>query len=60
MDNIKSEKAKEILKRSFDGGHISMDNAIAAVEAAERNMRSKAFDAFLESEDTDSFMSALK
>ncbi|GEM_PF-4347542 len=42
MDNIKSEKAKELLKRSFDGGHISMDNAIAAIETAESDMIWKA------------------
>lgn len=32
-DGIK--KAQNILARSFDGGHICMENAEAAVEAAE-------------------------
>jgi len=35
MDNIKSEKAKEILKHSYKGVLINVEDAIAAVKAAE-------------------------
>lgn len=41
-DIIKSETAKTILARSYDGGHICMENAEAAVEAAEKEMIQKA------------------
>lgn len=42
MDIIKSESAKQILARSYDGGHICMENAEAAVETAEKEMIQKA------------------
>jgi len=34
MDIIKSESAKQILARSYDGGHICYENAESAVEVA--------------------------
>lgn len=47
---MKSEKAKEVLARSYDGGHICMENAERAVELAEQEaeerMREKAISAF--------------
>lgn len=46
---MKSEKAKEVLARSYDGGHICMENAERAVELAEQEaeerMREKAIKA---------------
>lgn len=43
---MKSEKAKEVLARYYDGGHICMENAERAVELAEQEaeerMRDKA------------------
>lgn len=44
MDIIKSESAKKILARSYDGGHICYENAEAAVEVAEKEMRDKAIE----------------
>ena len=45
---MKSEKAKEVLARSYDGGHICMENAERAVELAEQEaeerMREKAIE----------------
>lgn len=41
MDIIKSESAKNILARSYDGGHICYENAEAAVEVAEKEMIQK-------------------
>ena len=46
MDVIKSESAKNILARSYDGGHICYENAEAAVEVAEKEMIQKATEAF--------------
>lgn len=46
MDIIKSESAKNILARSYDGGHICYENAEAAVEVAEKEMIHKATEAF--------------
>jgi hypothetical protein len=44
MDCIKSKKAKQILARSYDGGHVCMENAEEAVEVAEQEMIQKAVD----------------
>jgi hypothetical protein len=44
MSCIQSKKAKQILARSFDGGHICMENAEEAVEAAEQELIRKAVD----------------
>jgi predicted HAD superfamily phosphohydrolase len=46
MDIIKSESAKQILARSYDGGHICYENAESAVEVAEKDMKQKAIEAF--------------
>lgn len=46
MDIIKSESAKNILARSYDGGHICYENAETAVEVAEKEMIQKATEAF--------------
>ena len=47
---MKSEKAKEVLARSYDGGHICMENAERAVELAEQEaeerVRAKAIKAY--------------
>lgn len=47
---MKSEKAKEVLARSYDGGHICMENAERAIELAEQEaeerMRRKAVEIF--------------
>lgn len=47
---MKSEKAKKVLARSYDGGHVCMENAERAVELAEQEaeerMRQKAISAF--------------
>lgn len=44
---MKSKKAKEVLARSYDGGHICMENAERAVELAEQEaemrMQAKAY-----------------
>ena len=42
MDIIKSESAKQILARSYDCGHICYENAEAAVETAEKEIKQKA------------------
>lgn len=49
IDIIKSETAKTILARSYDGGHICIKNATEAVETAEREMKDKAIDALIQS-----------
>ena len=46
METIQSETAKKILARSYDGGHVCMENAIKAVEKAEEEMKEKAISAF--------------
>jgi len=49
---MKSEKAREVLAQSYDGGHICMENAEQAVEIAEQEaeerMQQKAISAFQE------------
>ncbi|CAK7040665.1 MAG: hypothetical protein PEPC_01732 [Peptostreptococcus russellii] len=41
-----SKKAKDILDRSYEGGHVLHENAVNAVKAAEEEMRLKAIEAF--------------
>lgn len=40
--------AKEILNRSYEGGHVLHENAVSAVEAAENEVKQKAIEAFNE------------
>ena len=42
---MKSKRAKEILNRSYDGGHVCFENAESAVEIAESERDAKAVEA---------------
>lgn len=43
-----SKKAKDILDRSYEGGHVLHENAVMAVKTAEEEMKTKAIEAFNE------------
>ena len=43
---MKSKKAKEIMGRSYEGGHILFENAERAIEIAEADRDAKAVEAF--------------
>lgn len=46
MNIIKSKAAKQILARTYDGVHVCYENAEAAVEIAEQEMKEKCCIAF--------------